>query len=79
MVDKFLLGGVLTLRSKELDLKSLNKTLFEEGNSDALVVRGISEKREFKNSKHQSRSKSRNKKQMSYFIFHKNDISKELS
>lgn len=52
---------VAALRSKELEMKSGNKIMFG-GGGDALSVREMSEKREFKNFKSQSRSKSRCKK-----------------
>lgn len=58
-------------KSKELDLKSTNKTMFGGGNGDALSVKGRSETKESKNNKFHSRLKSRNKKALKCFIYHK--------
>lgn len=60
---------ITTLSSKELEMKLGNKTMFS--GADVLYIRGRNEKREFKNSKSQSRSASRNKKVYKCFNFHK--------
>lgn len=53
---------VSSLRSKELDMKASNKTTFGSSQGDALLIRGRSDKRDFKNQKSNSRFKSRSKK-----------------
>lgn len=67
MEDMTLCVVILALRSKELDMKSTYKTLFESTNGYAFLIRGKSEKRDFKNKKYQSRSN----KPIRFFICHK--------
>lgn len=60
-----------TLRSKELNIKLNNKTMFINGNRNAFIARGRRERKKQKNTRHQSSSKSKGKKSLRYFIYHK--------
>lgn len=69
--DLTLGGGVFALKSKELDMKSSNKTMINSNTSGSLSMHGRTEKRESKSYKKQERSKSRSKKPLRCFICHK--------